>query len=188
MSEKLIYGVNRSPSGPFVCKAGACESLWERIAGSGKRQEQSRQGKPQENHCPVSRIKTKESSYGNCNRNGVGRGPRLSESDRHRRPFPHLRPRFPDPAMLERTRGNFWSELCLAFKIRSLLQSGHINWIGKWPLVADSGRTKPRYWAVVPASFAEVASVNVAWSDGTIGWRSWPEKVKRPAIAISYVT
>jgi hypothetical protein len=33
--------------------------------------------------------------------------------------------------MLERTGGDFWSELCSAFKIRSLLQSGHINTTAK---------------------------------------------------------
>jgi len=40
---------------------------------------------------------------------------------------PILSPRSPTLPRLEGTRGNFWPELCFAFKIRTLLQSGHIN-------------------------------------------------------------
>ncbi len=41
--------------------------------------------------------------------------------------IPIFVPLFPDPAMLKRTRGYFWSELCLASKSGCVLQSGHIN-------------------------------------------------------------
>ena len=58
---------------------------------------------------------------------------------------PILIPFFPpDPAMLQRTGGYFWSELCLAFEILNLLQPSHINTTAMRPFVGFR-RMKPRY-------------------------------------------